>query len=129
METESRFDGQNLVQTTIRKEQRTYEMTFEDAKGGRHVLSLPIPVAVGLKSVLSDLESRTKADYQGAALPEYQKMVDKWKVDSAAEFPLVHVFLNDEVAHAFPLDQAKKFWRAVREVAEIVERRPKQRHS
>ena len=59
------FTAQSLVQTKTSKDLRRFELTFVDAKGKKHTLSLPIGLAADLAPVLKSLAESVR----GATAP------------------------------------------------------------
>jgi hypothetical protein len=115
------FKAETLVQTSRRQEAQRVELTFEDAQGARLVLSLPARVAADLLvPVLAQFSSET-ARPPGA--PEFSQNVKDWRVGRSNEEPKVVFAMNDDPLYAMTVRDAKKFWREIREEAEIVDRR------
>jgi hypothetical protein len=54
METESRFDAENVVRLVILTEQRRVEMQLSDSQGATHVVSLPVGTAADLARLICD---------------------------------------------------------------------------
>ena len=54
MSTRSRFDAQIVVRVVTLTEERRLEVHLSDARGGTHVVSLPLAAAIELGSLICD---------------------------------------------------------------------------
>lgn len=57
-ETESRFDAERFVRLIVITGERRCELQFGDSHGTTHVVSLPLPAAVDLASLICDASER-----------------------------------------------------------------------
>ena len=53
-ETESRFDAEKFLRLVVITGERRCELQFGDSQGTTHVVSLPLPAAVDLASLICD---------------------------------------------------------------------------
>ena len=57
-ETETRFTAAKLVRLVVFTAERRCELQFGDSQGKTHVVSLPLPAAVDLASLICDAADR-----------------------------------------------------------------------
>ena len=107
------FTAQSLVQTKTSKDLRCFELTFVDAKGKKHTLSLPIDLAADLAPVLKSLAESV----HGA---KFTKIPKQWAVGTARHERLVLIKFDDDPPYGLDLDVAESLWRDVREETEAV---------
>lgn len=115
-----RFDAQTLVGSTPKDQ--TFEMVFENAQGQHFTVSLPNHVALALIPILSELPKTTKS------VGSFQRNVEIWRTGHDNEEPNVLLEINHGIAYSFPVADAKKLWRELREECEKVQRRPRRSH-
>ncbi len=113
-----RFHAQTLVETSVGDDKRRLEMTFVDAGGHRHTLSLPITLAADLAGVLRSLATRVT----GIGEPQFTKLPKQLAVASAKHERLVLLRFDDEPPYGLGLDEAESLWRGLREEAATVSR-------
>jgi hypothetical protein len=111
------FRAQSLVETRAKPDERRFEMTFVDAAGQRHAISLPLSVAAELVPVLQSLSA-------GMSNPDirFTRIPKSTAVGSARHEPLVLIRFDDEPPYALNVDDAENLWREVREEAQQVSR-------
>ena len=59
MDSKSRFDADRLERLAAISGTGRFEMEFTDSDGARHVVSLPVPAAVALGRLISDVSEKT----------------------------------------------------------------------
>jgi hypothetical protein len=111
-----RFAVQSLVETKASEDRRTFELTFVDAKGEKHTLSMPIGVAADLVPVLNSLAESVG----GAKRARFTKLPKHWAVGTARHERLVLIKFDDDPPYGLDLDVAETLWREVREETEAV---------
>jgi hypothetical protein len=109
------FMAQSLAQTRARYDERRFEMTFVDAGGQTHTISLPVSVAADLVPLLQSVA----AELGKSSIP-LTKMPRSTAVGSARHERLVLVRFDDDPPYALNVDEAENLWRGVREEAEQV---------
>ena len=112
------FCAQTLVETRVGDDKRRLEMTFVNAEGRRHTLSLPVGVAADLVDVLRALATPTNGFNQ----PQFTKLPKQLAVASAKHERLVLLRFDDEPPYGLGLDEAENLWRGLREEAATVSR-------
>ena len=117
----NRFDAQTLSQSGSKD--KTFEMTFEDAKGNRFSLSIPNHVALALIPVMEKLKAT--ATPVGA----YATKAQEWRTARDIDSPNVFLEIKGHAPFVFPLDGAKELWQQVRNHCDEIEGRPKRRDS
>jgi hypothetical protein len=113
-----RFLAQTLVETSVGDDKRRLEMTFVDAGGQRHTLSVPVGLAADLADVLRSLATRAN----GSGEPQFTRLPKQLAVASAKHERLVLLRFDDEPPYGFGLDEAENLWRGLREEAATVSR-------
>ena len=111
-----KFAAQSLVETKASEDRRTFELTFVDAKGAKHTLSLPIGVAADLVPVLNSLAESVG----GAKRAKFTKLPRQWAVGTAQHERLVLIRFDDDPPYGLDLDVAETLWREVRDETEAV---------
>jgi hypothetical protein len=111
-----RFAAQSLVQTKTSEDRRTFELTFVNARGDRHTLSLPVDIAADLAPVLGLLAQSVP----GANGAKFTKIPKQWAVGTARHERLVLLKFDDDPPYALDPEVAETLWREVREEAEAV---------
>jgi hypothetical protein len=111
-----RFTAQSLVETKASDDRCTFELTFVDAKGKKHTLSLPIGIAADLAPVLKSLAESVG----GAERAKFTKLPRHWAVGTAQHERLVLIRFDDDPPYALDLDVAETLWREVRDETEAV---------
>jgi hypothetical protein len=111
-----KFTAQSLVETKASEDRRTFELTFVDARGKTHTISLPIGVAADLVPVLNSLAE--SAD--GAERAKFTKLPRQWAVGTAQHERLVLIRFDDDPPYGLDLDVAETLWREVRDETEAV---------
>src|SRR5579885_1955458 len=116
----SRFDAQTVI--TTRTVSGSFELVLTDAAGDTHTVSLPVGEAAELL-VPALFQLKTAEKPSGG--PKAVTTVRSWDVRHAEEQPLVLLRFDGDAPLGLPADQAKTFWRAVREATEaMIARRP-----
>ena len=110
------FAAQSLVRTKTSEDRRRFELTFVDAKGKKHTLSLPIGLAADLGPVLKSLAESVR----GANGAKFTKIPKEWAVGTARHERLVLIKFDDDPPYGLDLDVAESLWRDVREETEAV---------
>jgi hypothetical protein len=113
-----RFVAETLVETSTGKDRRRLEMTFVNAEGGRHTVSLPVAIAADLLPVLRSLLSGTN----GSRHAQFTKLPKQLAIASARHERLVLLRFDDEPPYGLALDEAESLWRGVREEAATISR-------
>jgi len=116
---QDKFNAKSLVETNATGDRTAFELTFVDAKGARHVLSLSRGVAEDLVPVLQSL-TEDKAQGADATLT---KMPKTCQVGHATHARLVLIKFDDDPPYAIGLEDARSLWRDVRQQSETVSRR------
>jgi hypothetical protein len=111
-----RFAAQSLVQTKTSADRRTFELTFVNARGDKHTLSLPIDIAADLAPVLGLLAQSVG----GANGAKFTKIPKQWAVGTARHERLVLLKFDDDPPYALDPEVAETLWREVREETEAV---------
>lgn len=111
------FDAQTLVQSG--SNDKTVEMTFEDAKGNRFNLSIPLPVASALIPVLEKMKTA------GNAVGSYATRAQEWRTARDMDSTNVFLEIRGQTPFVFDLVGAKALWQQVRSHCEELENRPK----
>lgn len=70
-EKESRFTAERLVRLVVLTRERRCELEFGDSQGNTYVVSLPLPAAVDLGSLICDASDR--APYLVGDIPRTRK--------------------------------------------------------
>jgi hypothetical protein len=109
------FMAQSLAQTRAIYNERRFEMTFADASGQTHTISLSVGVAADLAPVLQSLAAEL-----GKSSVPLTKVPRSTAVGSARHERLVLVRFDDDPPYALNVDEAENLWRGVREEAEHV---------
>jgi hypothetical protein len=116
---QEKFNAQSLVETNATGDRTAFELTFVDAKGARHVLTLSPGVAADLVPVLQSL-TESKAQTEDTTLT---KMPKTCRVGHATHARLVLIKFDDDPPYAIGLEDARSLWRDVRQQSETVSRR------
>jgi len=111
-----RFAAQSLVQTKTSEDRRTFELTFVNARGDKHTLSLPVDIAADLAPVLGLLAQSVG----GANGAKFTKIPKQWAVGTARHERLVLLKFDDDPPYALDPEVAETLWREVREETEAV---------
>jgi hypothetical protein len=111
-----RFAAHSLVQTKTSEDRRTFELTFVNARGDKHTLSLPVDIAADLAPVLG-LLARSVGGANGA---KFTKIPKQWAVGTARHERLVLLKFDDDPPYALDPEVAETLWREVREETEAV---------
>jgi hypothetical protein len=112
----NRFAAQSLVQTKTSKDRRSFELTFVNAQGKKHTLTMPVGVAADLVPVLKALGESAG----GAGGAKFTKMPRQWAVGTAQHERLVLIKFDDDPPYGLDLEVAESLWRDVREETEAV---------
>jgi hypothetical protein len=107
------FGAQSLVETRVSNDRRCLELTFADAAGERHMLSLPMSLAVDLAPVLLSLAKNSAA--VGARLT---KVPSAFSVGHATHQRLVLIKFDDDPPYALKLDDARMLSRQLSDESE-----------
>jgi len=59
MDSRSRFDADQVARLAAINDSGRFEMEFTDRNGARHTVSLPVPAAVALGRLISDVSEKT----------------------------------------------------------------------
>ena len=110
------FAAQSLVETKASEDRSCFDLTFVDAKGRKHTLSMPIGVAADLVPVLNSLAESVG----GAKRAKFTKLPRLWAVGTAQHERLVLIKFDDDPPYGLDLDVAETLWREVREETEAV---------
>jgi hypothetical protein len=108
------FLARSLVQTNTSKDRRTFELTFVNARGDKHTLSLPIDVAADLAPVLGSL-ARSSGGADGA---KFTKIPKQWAVGTARHERLVLLRFDDDPPYGLDPEAAETLLHEVREEIE-----------
>ena len=108
--------AQTLHQTHVDHDGRRFDMTFIDARGEHHTLSLPLAVARDLGPVLQSLTS--SARHQSRA--HFTRLPKHLAVASAEHERLVLVRFDDEPPYGLSLRDAESLWRGLREETQSI---------
>jgi hypothetical protein len=111
-----KFVAQSLAQTGISGDRRRFEMTFVDADGSKHTVTLPVGVAADLVPVLSSLA----ADAGGPSRAQFTKIPKQWAVGAAERERLVLIRFDDDPPYGLDLKVAETLWREMRQETENV---------
>ena len=114
----TRFKAQTVSGTRLKADERRLEMTFVDANGKQHVVSLPSIVASDLAAVLKAVS--TVSNGKGRA--EFTRKPRQTAIGSAAHERLILIRFDDEPPYGLDLEEAESLWRGLREEAEAVSR-------
>ena len=112
----NRFAAQSLVRTKTSKDRRSFELTFVNAQGKKHTLTMPVGVAADLVPVLKALGDSVG----GASGAKFTKMPRQWAVGTAQHERLVLIKFDDDPPYGLDLKVAESLWRDVREETEAV---------
>lgn len=110
----AKFAARSLVQTKTSEDQRTFELTFVNAGGDRHTLSLPIDVAADLAPVLDSL-AHNASGTNGA---RFTRIPKQWAVGTARHERLVLIKFDDDPPYGLAPEAAESLWQEVREEIE-----------
>jgi len=113
-ENMSEFVAQALVETKSLERNRL-QMTFADAKGRRHSITLPARLAADLAPVLTALTGDMQS--QG---PRFTRSPKALAVGRAEHERLVLLKFDDDPPYALDPDRAEDLWREMREETEVV---------
>jgi hypothetical protein len=106
---------QTLHETNVDHGERRLNMTFVDARGDEHTLSLPLAVASDLAPVLQSLAS---AAHRSRA--QFTRLPKHLAVASARHERLVLIRFDDEPPYGLSLRDAEDLWRGLREEAQTI---------
>ncbi len=112
------FKAQSVSGTRLKADERTLEMTFVDANGKQHVVSLPSIVASDLAAVLKAVSCESN----GKGRAEFTRKPRQTAIGSATHERLILIRFDDEPPYGLDLDEAESLWRGLREEAEAVSR-------
>lgn len=107
---------QTLHETNVDHSERRLNMTFVDARGEEHTLSLPLAVASDLAPVLQSLTSA--AHYRSRA--QFTRLPKNLAVASAQHERLVLIRFDDEPPYGLSLRDAEDLWRGLRDEAQTI---------
>jgi hypothetical protein len=110
------FLAQTLVETGSSKDGRRLEVTFVNAAGAQHTISIPSTLAADLASVFAELAENSSKP----AGPEFTKVPRQWAVGRAQHERLVLLKFDDEPPYGLEVEIAEMLWREMREEAEHV---------
>jgi hypothetical protein len=115
------FLAQTLCESTITEDRSRFEMTFVDAGGRRHIISIPFTIAADLIPVLESAAANSKMD--GADLTRLPRT---FAVGHAAAERMVLLRFDKEPAYAIGVEDAEVLGRELQEQSERVSmmRRP-----
>lgn len=108
--------AQTLHQTRVDHTEQRLDMTFVDARGEQHALSLPLAVARDLVPVLQSLTPPMR--HQSRA--PFTRLPNHLAVASAQHERLVLVRFDDEPPYGLSLRDAESLWRGLREEAQSI---------
>jgi hypothetical protein len=111
----ARFAARSLVQTKTSEDRRTFELTFANAAGDRHTLSLPIDIAADLAPVLGAI-ARNASGTNGA---KFTKIPKQWAVGTARHERLVLIKFDDDPPYGLEPEAAETLFQEVREEIEV----------
>lgn len=110
----SDFVAQALVETKT-VERNRLQLTFADAKGRKHSVTLPVSLAADLAPVISALTEDVQS--QG---PRFTRSPKALAVGRAEHERLVLLKFDDDPPYALDPDRAEDLWREMREETEVV---------
>jgi hypothetical protein len=118
----STFKAQTLVETRVSEDRRRFEMTFVDAAGERHTVSIPSSVAVDLVPVLESLA----ANRMHPAGPDFTRIPHQFEVGHAVAERMVLVRFDGEAPYGLGVEIAEALGRELQEQSDQVSlfRRP-----
>lgn len=86
---------------------------------------MPVPTALGLKPILTDLEA---GPGRLATPSATAKIVKRCQIGRSNDSPLVLLAINEETPFAFHLGDAKSLWRELRKETDTLESRMPPKH-
>lgn len=107
---------QTLHETNIDHDERRLNMTFVDARGEQHTLSLPLAVAGDLAPVLQSLAPA----HHHRSRAQFTRLPKNLAVASAQHERLVLIRFDDEPPYGLSLRDAEDLWRGLREEAKTI---------
>lgn len=110
----SEFVAQALVETKT-VERNRLQLTFADAKGRKHSVTLPVSLAADLAPVITALTEDVQS--QG---PRFTRSPKALAVGRAEHERLVLIKFDDDPPYALDPDRAEDLWREMREETEVV---------
>ena len=111
-----KFAAQSLIETRTSEDRRRFELTFVDARGATHTVSMPIAVAADMVPVLESLAQGLVAD----AKARFTKLPKQCAVGSARHERLVLLKFDDDPPYALEPEVAESLWQEVRDETERV---------
>lgn len=112
------FAANTLAETKTSADGTRFELTFLDARGARHTVTLPVGIAADLAPVLSSLAKGGA----GSTANRFTKMPRQWAVGTARHERLVLIKFDDDPPYGLDPDVAETLWREVREGTETIAR-------
>jgi hypothetical protein len=112
----STFTAQTLVETSVSEDRSRFEMTFIDACGSRHTMSIPSGVAIDLIPVLEQLAAERKQP-RG---PDFTRIPQQFEVGCAPAERMVLVRFDGEAPYGLGLEIAEALGRELQEQSETV---------
>jgi hypothetical protein len=112
----STFKAHTLVETSVSEDRRRVEMTFVDAGGEKHALSIPSSVAADLVPVLESLAAYRKH----AGGPDFTRMPQQFEVGFAAAERMVLVRFDGEAPYGLGVEDAEALGRELQEQSDRV---------
>lgn len=107
------FHATTLTETTVSQDRRRFELTFVDADGERHAISIPAAIAADLVPVL---ESVAAAQRAGAG--EMTRLPTTCTVGHARGDRMVLLRFDDEAPYAIDLEVAQALAEQLQEQSE-----------
>jgi hypothetical protein len=112
----STFKAQSLVETSFSNDRRRFDMTFVDAGGERHTISLPSCVASDLVPVIQSLA----ADSRLPAAADFTRIPQQFEVGCAEGERMVLVRFDGEVPYGLGVEIAEALSRELQEQSDRV---------
>ncbi len=118
----STITAQTLVETSVTDDRHRFELTFVDARGEKHTVSIPSRMAVDLIPVL-ELLAGTNSD---AAGPDFTRIPQEFEVGYALAERMVLIRFDGEAPYGLGVEVAEALGRELQEQSDQVSvlRRP-----
>jgi hypothetical protein len=115
------FQAQTLCESSVTEDRSRFEMTFVDAGGERHKISIPFTIAADLIPVLE-----TVAGDRNAGGADFTRLPREFAVGHAVAERMVLLRFDKEAPYAIGVDAAEALGRELQEQSERVSlmRRP-----
>jgi hypothetical protein len=112
----STFVALTLAETNLTEDRSRFEMTFIDAEGEKHLLSIPSSVAADLVPVLDSLAANQRR-MDGA---DFTRLPKQYAIGCAVGERLVLVQFDGEAPYALGVEVAEELGRDLQEQSERV---------